>query len=175
VSHRGVEHLVARTRWRRVAATVAASGSQLLVIAPARCAEGIGAACASGRHVDAGADVILVDPATQRISAPSRRQSMFLATIGLFDQAATPSGISLFIDSITPHRDLSDEGLLERHGRGEASGIERDVIPSTATRRVGGFDACTTSARHPGIRGGRRPSTLVQDRCAPPKSYPAVP
>jgi len=132
--HRGIEHLVTADEMvAKVAAAVAArQDPNFLVIARTAAVghEGIDAACARARaYADAGADVVLVPiPATpEDFARVDATVDVPLATIGLLDHAAAahPS-IGLFIDSITPHVAVyqATKDLLERHLRGEGSGVE---------------------------------------------------
>ena len=133
--HRGIEHLVTRDEMvAKIDAAVAArQDPNFLVIARTAAVrhEGIDAACERARaYVDAGADVMLIPiPATHDdIARVGAVVDVPLATIGLFDQAVDqfPPGIGLFIDAMTPHVAIyrSTKELLERHQRGERSGLD---------------------------------------------------
>jgi 2-methylisocitrate lyase-like PEP mutase family enzyme len=151
--HRGIEHLVGTTEMaEKVAAAVAArQDPNFLVIARTAALrhEGAAAACARARaYQDAGADIILVpmpyaDGELEQIRAAV---DVPLATIGLFDQAknAYAVGVTLFIDSITPHvvTFAATEELLRRHQEGLPSGVELADIMATyrALGDVGGFE-----------------------------------
>ena len=151
--HRGIEHMVSDDEMAaKVAAAVAARRDpNFLVIARTAAVthEGVDAACRRARaYVDAGADVILVPiPATHDdISAVAGAVDVPLATIGLLDGAignAAPE-IGLFIDSMTPHvlTYRATKDLLERHLRGEPSGLEtRELMRSyRELGTTGGFD-----------------------------------
>jgi 2-methylisocitrate lyase-like PEP mutase family enzyme len=151
--HRGIEHLVGVDEMAaKIAAAVAARQDEnFLVIARTGAVrhEGVAAACERARaYVHAGADVILVPfPYTDEELAHVRAAvDVPLATIGLFDQAAggLPPGVTLFIDSITPHVAIyrATRDLLERHQRGQPSGIEPTEVMSTYRElgRVAGFE-----------------------------------
>ena len=150
--HRGVEHLVTKSEMAaKIAAAVAArQDPNMLVIARTGAVrhEGIDAACERARaYVDAGADVLLPLPASaddiERVRAVV---DVPLATIGMFDQSvrAHPKGIGLFIDPITPHVAIyqASKQLLERHGRGEGSGIDPKELMALYRElgTTGGFD-----------------------------------
>jgi len=136
--HRGIEHLVPREEMAaKVAAAVAArQDPNFLVIARTAAVrhEGIDAACErAAAYAAAGADVVMVPiPATpEDFARVAAVVDVPLATIGLMDHAAEahPS-IGLFIDSITPHVVVfqATKDLLERHARGEGSGIESPTL-----------------------------------------------
>jgi methylisocitrate lyase len=150
--HRGIEHLVTKDEMAaKIEAAVAArQDPNFLVIARTAAVrhEGIDAACERARaYVAAGADVLLPVPASaddiERVRAVV---DVPLATIGMFDQSvrAHPTGIGLFIDPITPHVAIyqATKQLLERHGRGEGSGIDSKEVMALYRElgTTGGFD-----------------------------------
>ena len=151
--HRGIEHLVGTEEMaEKVAAAVAArQDPNFLVIARTAALrhEGVAAACARARaYQDAGADIILVplpyaDGELEQIRAAV---DVPLATIGLFDHAASAyeRGVTLFIDSITPHvvTFAATRELLRRHQEGLPSGMELADIMATYRElgEVGGFE-----------------------------------
>jgi 2-methylisocitrate lyase-like PEP mutase family enzyme len=151
--HRGIEHLVETDKMAdKVAAAVAArQDPNFLVIARTAALrhEGLTAACARVRaYEEAGADVILVpmpyaDGELEQIRAAV---DLPLATIGLFDHAAAAydRGVTLFIDSITPHAVTfaATRDLLRRHREGLPSGVELPDIMATYRELgdVGGFE-----------------------------------
>jgi len=151
--HRGIEHLVGTEEMaEKVAAAVAArQDPNFLVIARTAALrhEGAAAACARAQaYQDAGADIILVpmpyaDGELEQIRAAV---DVPLATIGLFDHAADAytRGVTLFIDSITPHvvTFAATQELLRRHQEGLPSGLELADIMATYRELgdVGGFE-----------------------------------
>jgi methylisocitrate lyase len=132
--HRGVEHLVPLdemvTKIDAFAAARQDPNFLLIARTGALRHEGIDAACNRlEAYAAAGADVVLVPiPATDDDFARVQQAiAVPIATIGLFDTAIDhyPPGVGLLIDAITPHvvvyRAVKD--LLERHQRGETSGV----------------------------------------------------
>ena len=150
--HRGIEHLVTKDEMAaKIEAAVAArQDPNFLVIARTGAVrhEGIDAACERARaYVEAGADVLLPLPASaDDIGRVRAVVDVPLATIGMFDQSARahPAGIGLFIDPITPHVAIyqATKQLLERHGRGEGSGIDPKELMALYRElgTTGGFD-----------------------------------
>jgi 2-methylisocitrate lyase-like PEP mutase family enzyme len=150
--HRGIEHLVTKDEMAaKIEAAVAArQDPNFLVIARTGAVrhEGIDAACERARaYVEAGADMLLPLPASADDIARVRAVvDVPLATIGMFDQSvrAYPAGIGLFIDPITPHVAIfqATKQLLERHGRGEGSGIDPKDLMALYRElgTTGGFD-----------------------------------
>jgi methylisocitrate lyase len=151
--HRGIEHLVeTREMVEKVAAAVAArQDPNFLVIARTGALrhEGAAAACARARaYVDAGTDIILIPLpyADEELEQIRAAVDVPLATIGLFDHAASAyeRGVTLFIDSITPHAVTfaATRELLRRHKEGLPSGMELADIMVTYRELgdIGGFD-----------------------------------
>ena len=151
--HRGIEHLVGSSEMvDKIAAAVAArQDPNFLVIARTGALrhEGAGAACARARaYVEAGADVVLVPMPYSEGELEQIRAAVDvpLATIGLFDHAAQAyaQGVTLFIDSITPHvvTFAATRELLRRHLEGLPSGAEGSDIMATYRELgdVGGFE-----------------------------------
>ena len=151
--HRGIEHLVPIDEMAgKIAAAVAArQDPNFLVIARTAAVrhEGIDAACSRARaYVDAGADVMLVPiPCTDDdLRCGAETVDVPLATIGVFDQAVDgyPPHVTLYIDSITPHVAVhrATKELLERHLRGERSGIDAAELMASYRElgQVGGID-----------------------------------
>jgi 2-methylisocitrate lyase-like PEP mutase family enzyme len=140
--HRGIEHLVGTVEMAdKIAAAVAArQDPNFLVIARTGALrhEGATAACARARaYVDAGADIILLPMpyADGELEQLRAAVDVPLATIGLFDHAASAyeRGVTLFIDSITPHAAVfaATRQLLQRHREGLPSGMELADIMGT--------------------------------------------
>jgi 2-methylisocitrate lyase-like PEP mutase family enzyme len=151
--HRGIEHLVGTEEMaEKIAAAVAArQNPRFLVIARTAALrhEGAAAACARARaYVEAGADVILIPLPYADGELEQVRQAVDvpLATIGLFDHAADAyaRGVTLFIDSITPHAVTfaATRELLRRHQEGLPSGMElADIMANyRALGEVGGLE-----------------------------------